>query len=206
MDDQLGALTSTRFHQDIDNLVAPVREFLDDASAEDVRGLVSNIDRFLAATSPADVPAAMAALGSRVRLGGRPQAYIAWLQEIRLAAALRLERTSSGRLARTDVRPTLEVLVDDIDEELTACGEVLVGHFFWFLRGAERELTEPQMQDLSERAYAIVRQRHRTRLVWSAWPTDLATATPADESTLLEFDLDPDGPVGTPILALVLDG
>lgn len=61
------------------------------------------------------------------------------------------------------------------------------------------------MQELSEQAYLRVRERYRTRLVWTGWPPDLDLARPADDATPLVFDLDPDEPVGTPMLCLVVD-
>jgi hypothetical protein len=100
--------------------------------------------------------------------------------------------------------PLLQEFLDDIDETLEAEGMMLIGHFVWILRGRERGLSDTQMHELSHEAYAVVRERHRTRLVWSAWPPDLVTATPADETAPLEFDLDPDAPVDTPVLVLVV--
>ena len=98
----------------------------------------------------------------------------------------------------------LAEFLDDIDETLQAEGMILVGHFVWILRGMERGLSDAQMQALSEQAYPVVRERYRTRLMWSGWPIDLASAKPASESTALAFDLDPDASVHTPVLVLVL--
>ncbi len=108
-------------------------------------------------------------------------------------------------LAGTEPRPLLAHFLEEIDETIEGEGMVLVGHFFWILRGLGRDLSPAQMQELSEQAYLRVRERYRTWLVWTGWPPNLDRARPADDTTPLGFDLDPDEPLGTPMLYLVVD-
>jgi hypothetical protein len=101
-------------------------------------------------------------------------------------------------------QPLMDAFLDDLAETLEAEGQLLVGHFFWILRGIESGLTPEHMQQLSQEAYAVVRRRYQTRLVWVTWPTDLETARAADDAAPLDFDLDQDSPLDTPHLCLVL--
>lgn len=99
----------------------------------------------------------------------------------------------------------MDAFLDELDETIEVEGQILVGHFAWILRGMELGLTQEQLLEVCREAYPIVRRRHQLRLMWTSWPTDPDTARPADDSTELEFDLDPDEPVEKPILCLFLE-
>ena len=75
--------------------------------------------------------------------------------------------------------------------------------FAWTVRGFHRDHSPEQIVQICQAAYDEFTRRHRLRLVWSRWPTDLENAWPADPDTPLDFDLDPDGDVSTPLLVLV---
>ena len=100
-------------------------------------------------------------------------------------------------------RAHLELFLEDLDEEIESMGHVLVGHFFWILRGLRLGLTDAEMLDLSRAAYPVVCERYDLRLVWSYWPTHVRPTWPAAEGTPLEFDLDPEGSGTDPLLVLV---
>lgn len=99
----------------------------------------------------------------------------------------------------------MDSFLTEIEETIEDEGLVLIGHFMWILRGLGPDLPEAAMLLLCEQAYAMVRQRHRLRLMSSPWPIDLGAARPAPESTVLEFDLDSSQSVDTPVLFLLLE-
>ena len=92
-------------------------------------------------------------------------------------------------------------LVDDMEEYWDAFEEFPLYQLGWSLRdGAPMTAA---MVALAQQAYDEFTSRHPTRVVLTPWPIDLDQAEPLAPGTPLDFDLDPDGPVGTPLQVLV---
>ena len=88
-------------------------------------------------------------------------------------------------------------------EEWLKDDDVLGLYIFWWSL-ADTGLPDDAKQRVCECVYAELRRRHDLQLVWLHWPTNRAPAVPADDrTTVLEFDMDPDGPIGEPFLALI---
>lgn len=101
-------------------------------------------------------------------------------------------------------RKVLDDLLAEVEESLEVQGFVGLYDFSWSLRGLRPDIPEKQHADICRAAYATLRSRRALRLVWVTWPvSDLADARQADDAVPLDFDLDPDAPVSTPLLALI---
>lgn len=94
-------------------------------------------------------------------------------------------------------------LLDEVEEELEACGILGLYHFTWTLRGLRAGVPDEEFPDICRAAYAHLRSRHALTLVWVRWPMRVEEASPVEPGTPLNFDIDPDAPVSTPMLALV---
>ena len=97
-----------------------------------------------------------------------------------------------------------EQLLEDLDESLDAEGMLPLYTFSWWLRGQEQGLDEPAIDELCRRAYDEVRRRYELRLEWLDGPqSDPEDGRPAEPGVELDFDIDPQGEVTGPILALI---
>ncbi len=92
-------------------------------------------------------------------------------------------------------------LLDDMEESYWASGYLPLYELGWSLRNG-RPMT-PTLTTLAQRAYDEFTTRHQTRVVLVPWPIDLAEAQPLPPGTPLDFDLNPDAPVGVLLQVLV---
>jgi hypothetical protein len=92
-------------------------------------------------------------------------------------------------------------LLDDMEESYAANGHLPLYELGWSLRNGRPMTTA--MIALAQQAYDEFTSRHRTRVVLTPWPIDLDSSEPLPPDTPLDFDLDPDAPVGALLQVLV---
>ena len=98
----------------------------------------------------------------------------------------------------------IEALLADINEEYEDLGYLGLYQFSWCQRSTESPSSPEEIAATARSAYEEFRRRTPTTLIWLTWPPgDLSGAVPASEDTELDFDLDPEGPVSEPFLALI---
>ena len=99
---------------------------------------------------------------------------------------------------------TLDLLLLDLEEELSAEGTLALYEISWTLAGLGVDRSDPTFAPLAREAYHRFRAKHPDLvLARGSWPNLLATATPAFEEDNVDVDLDPRSDAGTPILFLV---
>ncbi|MGZ4455382.1 MAG: hypothetical protein ACXVWZ_13660 [Nocardioides sp.] len=96
-------------------------------------------------------------------------------------------------------------LLDEVEETLDAEGLVGLHDFGWTLRGLRPDLGGDAWLTTCQEAYRHLRARRPLELGWTTWQDfgSGARVTVARDDTPLDFDLDPDAPVDTPMLVLV---
>lgn len=99
-------------------------------------------------------------------------------------------------------------LLADLEEELAFDGVLCLHHFTWMQDIGGRPDEHDQILRTARLAYDEMRRRHPSaRLGWVTWPhVTPGTVEPADPGTEPDFLLDPDGPSGVRLLALVEPG
>jgi hypothetical protein len=99
----------------------------------------------------------------------------------------------------------LEELLEELEADLQSWNQLSLYEFSWFLRGLQRGLTEDEIADICQEAYAEITRRHSLHLEWFDWPVEDQTGRVADPSTPLDFDINTTGEIDSPFLALVPD-
>jgi hypothetical protein len=100
----------------------------------------------------------------------------------------------------------LDELLEDLEADLQAWGQLSLYEFSWFLRGLERGLTEDEIASICQDAYEEIRRRHALHLEWFDWPiTDPGTGRRAAPNTPPDFDINTKGTIESPFLVLVPD-
>jgi hypothetical protein len=92
-------------------------------------------------------------------------------------------------------------LLWDLEEALEAEGHIPLYSFSWWLRGQERGLTEVQIEELCQRAYAAITNNDDLHLEWL--DDSGSVGRRADPDTPPDFDINSTGTVRSPFLALV---
>jgi hypothetical protein len=97
-------------------------------------------------------------------------------------------------------------LVDELEEDLRTDGILCLYQFSWFQDIGSRPDDRSEIERLSRAAYdELIRRHPNLRLVWVTWPdVTPSAARPAAAETELDFFLDSNGQVDTPLLAVVL--
>jgi hypothetical protein len=97
-------------------------------------------------------------------------------------------------------------LVDELEEDLRTDGILCLYQFSWFQDIGSRPDDRSEIERLSHAAYdELIRRHPNLRLVWVTWPdVTPSAARPAAAETELDFFLDSNGQVDTPLLAVVL--
>jgi hypothetical protein len=99
----------------------------------------------------------------------------------------------------------LDLLLEELETDLSTWGRVSVYQFSWFLRGLKRGLTEDEIADICQRAYADFTRRHQLHLEWFEWPETTRAGRPAEPNTPPDFDINTKGTIESPFLVLVPD-
>jgi len=99
----------------------------------------------------------------------------------------------------------LEELLEELEADLEAWGQVSLYEFSWFLRGLKRGLTEDEIASICQRAYDELTRRHALHLEWFEWPVVNSTGTRAEPGTPPDFDINTRGEIDSPFLVLVPD-
>ena len=94
-------------------------------------------------------------------------------------------------------------LLDDLEESLWAMDYLPMYEFAWTVRGFHRGHSPTEIKSICQAGYDEFTRTHQLRLVWSKWPIDIEDARPVEPGTPLDFDLDPEGDVSTPLMVLV---
>jgi hypothetical protein len=92
-------------------------------------------------------------------------------------------------------------LLDEMEEYFGAFGYFPLYLLGWHLNDGVR--TVPEKHDLARQAFDIFTRRHPTKVVLDTWPLKLKQTTALMPGTPLDFELDPDGPLGDPMQVLV---
>jgi len=99
----------------------------------------------------------------------------------------------------------LEELLEELEADLEAWGQVSLYEFSWFLRGLKRGLTEEEIAGICQRAYDELTRRHALHLEWFEWPLVNSTGRRAEPGTPPDFDINTRGEIDSPFLVLVPD-
>jgi hypothetical protein len=92
-------------------------------------------------------------------------------------------------------------LLDEMEEYYGAFDYFPLYQLGWHLNDKPR--TAEEKHALAQAAFDQFSARHAIEVVWVPWPTDLEKARPLEPGTPLDFDLDPEGSVDTPLQVLV---
>jgi hypothetical protein len=92
-------------------------------------------------------------------------------------------------------------LLDEMEEYYGTFDYFPLYQLGWHLNDRPRSAEEKH--HLAKQAFDEFATRHRIKVVWVPWPTDLTKAVSLEPGTPLDFDLDPDSPLDQLMQVLV---